>query len=232
MIMAQGDFSVAAVLDAARAMSCGETAQHDGPIRQHPNGWGILWHDNGEIRTLHGAGTFAEALPDIAIDEIRGSFLAVHVRHATLSKNSGVQFSHPLHHTSAETEWFMMHNGFLPTVYQQLGLTASHFDSAEYLHYIADQITPADLTRDYLQEKMARVAPGGSSGNAFFVTQEKAWAWQWYPEDTLFPHYFTLNRYQDKHTHYISSEVIPALGAASDWCQMNNHDLHEFNFAE
>ncbi|MFS2221501.1 class II glutamine amidotransferase [Pantoea sp. B65] len=232
MIMAQGHFSVAAVMNAARAMSCGETAQHDGPIRQHPNGWGCLWLDNGKVRTLRGTGTFADALPSIDIDSIRGQFLAVHVRHATLSKNTGGQFSHPLLHTSGGTQWYMMHNGFLPTIYQHLGMESSRFDSSEYLQYIVDPITPAGMSRHYLQQKMAQIAPGGSSGNAFFITREKAWAWQWYPDDSPFPHYFTLHCYEDNHTKYISSEIIPGLATAGGWRRMNNHELQELTFAE
>lgn len=80
MILAHGRFEVAAVMDAARAMSCGETACHDGPIREHPNGWGCLWRDKGRIRTLHGTGTFAAALPDIDLTAIHTDFLSVHVR--------------------------------------------------------------------------------------------------------------------------------------------------------
>ncbi|RWR03337.1 hypothetical protein ED28_03300 [[Pantoea] beijingensis] len=232
MILARGDFSVADVMQAARAMSCGETAQHDGPIKQHPNGWGCLWLDEGEIRTLHGTGTFADALPDIDFSRIKTRFLAVHVRHATLSKNSGVQFSHPLRRNSGETEWFMMHNGFLPTIYPHLGLKESRFDSAEYLEYIVDHITPGDLNQRYLSDKMAQIAPGGSAGNAFFITKEKAWAWQWHPDDTPYPHYFTLNCYQTAETTYISSETISHLGEASKWRRMHNHELHEVNFAE
>ncbi len=40
MILAQGDFDAAQVLEAARAMSCGETPCHDGPIKEQPNGRG------------------------------------------------------------------------------------------------------------------------------------------------------------------------------------------------
>ncbi|KJV31474.1 class II glutamine amidotransferase [Pantoea sp. SM3] len=233
MILAYGQFNAAAVLDAARAMSCGETATHEGPIKQHPNGWGCLWLDQGKIRTLHGTGTFADALPGIDVDALRHSrFLAVHVRHATLSKNQGIEFSHPLWRTSGATQWYMMHNGFLPTVYAQLGMAESRFDSAEYLEYIVDQVTPADFTRDYLRSKMARVAPGGSAANAIFVTRDKAWAWQWHPDDTPYPDYFTLHHYQNNSTTFISSEPIAALGTASDWRRMNNHELHEFPLGE
>lgn len=232
MILAYGRFDAAAVLEAARAMSCGETACHDGPIREHPNGWGCLWLENGNIRTLHGTGTFADALPGIDADAIRTRFLAVHVRHATLSKNQGLEFSHPLWRTSGATQWYMMHNGFLPTIYAQLGLAESRFDSAEYLEYLVDQATPADFTRDYLQNKMAQIAPGGSAGNAIFVTRNKAWAWQWHPADTPYPAYFTMHLCQQNGSTFIASEQILTLGEASSWRQMHNHELHEISFGE
>ncbi|WP_413507018.1 class II glutamine amidotransferase [Serratia proteamaculans] len=232
MILARGDFSVQQVMEAARAMCCGETARHDGPITKHPNGWGCLWLDNGKVRTLHGTETFADALPGIDTASIRTHFLAIHVRHATLSKNRGVQFSHPLFRLCNSTPWYLMHNGFLPTVYPHLGLHASHFDSEEYLEYIVGRITPEDLTRPYLVGKMTKLAPGGSSGNAFFITDDKAWAWQWHAEDTPFPHYFTMHMYRHGDTQYIASEQILALGEACHWRQMQNHELHEISLRE
>ncbi|WP_188473068.1 class II glutamine amidotransferase [Hafnia psychrotolerans] len=232
MILARGDFSVAQVMEAARSMCCGETAQHDGPIKVHPNGWGCLWLENGKINTLHGSESFADALSNIDIDSIRTKFLAVHVRHATLSKNIGVQFSHPLFRQCNSTAWYLMHNGFLPTIYPHLSLDVSHFDSAEYLEYIVDHINPGDFTRYYLSGKMASLAPGSSSGNAFFITGDKAWAWQWYPENTLLQSYFTMHLYQNGNTKYIASEQVLALGEASHWRQMLNHELYEISLAE
>lgn len=232
MILAHGRFDPAAVLEAARAMSCGETARHEGPIREHPNGWGCLWLEEGRIRTLRGVNTFADALPGIDVGAIRTRFLAVHVRHATLSKNQGIAFSHPLQRASGATQWYMMHNGFLPTIYAQLGLAESRFDSAEYLEYLTAQATPASFTRGWLQNKMARIAPGGSAGNAIFVTQEKAWAWQWHPADTPYPAYFTMHLCQHDDSTFIASEQIPTLGEASSWRRMRNHELHEIVFGE
>ncbi|EPC4489310.1 class II glutamine amidotransferase [Serratia liquefaciens] len=232
MILACGDFSVVQVMDAARAMCCGETAQHDGPIKVHPNGWGCLWLENGKVHTLHGSEAFADALPSIDITHIHTHFMAIHVRHATLNKNMGVQFSHPLFRQCNDTRWYLMHNGFLPTIYPHLGLDSSYFDSAEYLEYIVDHITPKDLTRSYLADKMAQLAPGGSSGNAFFVTDDKAWVWQWHPDVTLFPSYFTMHIYQYGNTKYIASEQVLALGEETHWRQMRNHELHEITFME
>ncbi len=232
MILARGDFSVEQVIEAARAMCSGESAQHDGPIKEHPNGWGCLWLEGDQVRTLHGTGSFAKSIQEIDVSKINTRFLAIHVRHATLSKNMGIEFSHPLNRTSNDTPWYLMHNGFLPTIYPHLGLESSNFDSAEYLQYIVEGITPADITEHYLKSKMAKLAPGGSAGNAFFMTAEKAWAWQWHPDDTPFPRYFTLHKYQHQGTEYIASEQISALGEASHWHPMSNHQLHEISLKE
>ncbi|QPG27117.1 class II glutamine amidotransferase [Pantoea sp. SM3640] len=232
MILAHGQFDSAQILEAARAMSCGEGAEHDGPIKSHPNGWGCLWLEEGEIRTLHGTGPFADALPGIDVDRLRSRFLAVHVRHATLSKNQGIEFSHPLWRNSAGHQWYMMHNGFLPTIYRQLGLAESRFDSEEYLRYLVDQTTPADFTRDYLRAKMAQVEPGGSAGNAIFVTRDKAWAWQWHPHDTPFPDYFTMHFRQQDGCTLIASEPVTIPGSAGSWRRMINHELYEIPFRE
>lgn len=232
MIMAYGNFSVKQVMEAARSMCCGETAQHDGPIKAHPNGWGCLWLEKGRIQTLHGTGSFADELPGIDITCVHTRFLAVHVRHATLSKNMGIQFSHPLLRQCNNVQWYLMHNGFLPTIYPHIGLDASHFDSAEYLEYVVSNITTEDLTIRYMTEKMTKLELGGSSGNAFFINNRKAFAWQWYPEDTPFPDYFTMHLYKHDDTQYISSERIPDLGVASDWRPMRNHELYEISFME
>lgn len=50
MIIACGEFSVADVIKAARAMAAGEIIKHDGSIKQHPDGWGCLWISNGQVR--------------------------------------------------------------------------------------------------------------------------------------------------------------------------------------
>ncbi|MHC8314646.1 class II glutamine amidotransferase [Pseudomonas sp. LB3P31] len=232
MIIACGIFSSRDVLDAARAMSAGETAAHDSPIKQHPNGWGCLWIENDKIKTMHSEGNFAEESLKIDSSKIDTKFLAVHVRHATLSRNSGVEFSHPLHRRNWFTDWHMMHNGYLPTVYEHLGLPASTFDSAEYLEYIVQNIEPAQLTRDHLLTKLSRLPPGGSAGNSFLVTPDNAWVWQWHPEDTPHPKYFTIHHFQTGQAEYFSSEAIQALGDLSIWRPMKNSELYQITFSD
>lgn len=228
MIIACGEFSVADVIKAARAMAAGEIIKHDGSIKQHPDGWGCLWISNGQVRVLHGDDNFVEASSRVKILDENIEFLAVHVRHATLSKNMGVQFSHPLHRENGGISWYMMHNGFMPTVYHHLGLSVSSFDSAEYLEYIVGTIESlAGINKEYLVNKLAQLSPGGSSGNFFLMTQYKAWVWQWFPEQTSCAEYFTMKHYAGDKVEYISSEIIPLLGGASEWRAMQNAELYE-----
>lgn len=229
MIVACGKFSVAEVVNAARIMAAGETGKHDGLIKQHTHGWGCLWVSNGQIRVLRGGDSFIEACSAIELLDADIDFLAVHVRHATLRKNRGVEFSHPLRRESGGTCWYMMHNGYLPTVYPHLGLSASQFDSAEYLEYIVGPIEPTGLGKDYLMSKLIQLAPGGSSGNFFLMTLDRAWVWQWFAEDTSCPEYFTLRHFKGEKVEYISSEIIPSLGDELEWRSMKNGELYEFD---
>lgn len=232
MIVACGVFSVVEVMNAARAMAEGKTVEHDGSIKQHTHGWGCLWINEGQIRTLRGGGSFIEALSTINLSDIDTDFLAVHVRHATLSKNRGVEFAHPLRWESGTATWYVMHNGFLPTVYRCLGLPASSFDSAEYLEYIVGSLDSGCISQEYLMSKLTSLSPGGSSGNFFLVTQGKAWAWQWFSENTSCPAYFTMRHFKNKKVEYVASEVIPFLADESEWRPMQNGELYEFKRIE
>ena len=75
--------------------------------------------------------------------------------------------------------------------------------------------------------KLAQLSPGGSSGNFFLMTQYKAWVWQWFPEQTSCAEYFTMKHYAGDKVEYISSEIIPFLGGASEWRAMQNAELYE-----
>lgn len=231
MIMAQGDFNAVDVVEAARAMSCGETARHNGAVRQHSDGWGCVWMDNGRLYALRGSGSLANAIPLINIPTST-RFLAIHVRHSTLKENAGIKFSHPLLFQSHGTRWYMMHNGYLPNIYIHLGLESSIFDSAEYLKYIVSGLTPDKMCLAYLDERMKGVAPGGSARNFFLITEKKFWVWQWYPMNTPCIEYFTMRLYNDKNVKYISSEIVPSLAMESQWRSLHNNELLEFCMTE
>lgn len=219
MILAVGRFSVSDVLDAAVAMSTGRTADHDGPIRVHPNGWGAVWRS---ADAPHGLAAYRDvraldelSMADSPLPGIETDFLAVHSRHATLARNRGLDCTHPLYRDGA-VPWYFMHNGFLPTVYRNLGLPASEFDSREYF----DWIVPADAERlDEREtlERLAAIEPGGSSGNAVAVNPQAAYLIHWTPSDVKTPRYFAMHSWRTRESAVVASEVVPGLADRHQW---------------
>ncbi|MFC1418879.1 hypothetical protein [Streptacidiphilus cavernicola] len=218
LILAHGAFSVPAVLDAAVAMSTGRTADHDGPTQVHPNGWGAVW---SAADAPHGFGVhrdvrpLAESLDDSPLPGITTGFLAVHARHATLARNSGLTCTHPLERPGPAPWWFM-HNGFLPTVHRNLGLPASRFDSREYFDWVVPH--GADrLDETQTLERLAAIEPGGSSGNAIVVNPRAAYVIHWSPPDVAAPRYFAMSLLQTPDFTVVASEVVPELAPAGSW---------------
>ncbi|MFI6015450.1 class II glutamine amidotransferase [Streptomyces sp. NPDC051243] len=218
LILAQGRFESRAVLDAAVAMSCGRTADHDGPTDVHPNGWGAVWRDAGAVNGLgvhRDVRPLSESWQESPVPDLTTDFLAIHARHATLPQNHGIQFTHPLHRED-ELPWYFMHNGFLPTVHSLLGMESSAFDSREYFDYVipagADTLD-AQRTRQLLDA----IPPGGSSGNAIAVNPRAAYVIHWTSPPNKSPRYFTMQRLRTPDLTVISSEVIPDLAPADQW---------------
>lgn len=227
MILAKGKFLSKDIFRAAVEMCEGITANHTNPIKKHPNGWGALWLHNGEIVTLRSSGYLSDEVS--SIPNIETDFLAIHVRHATLDKNTGLDFSHPLNN---KRSWYGMHNGFLPTVHKLLGMKESIFDSAEYFNYLINDVDDFSLTKELLKSKIDHIEHGGTSGNIFLINREKAYVWQWYPEGAVHPTYFTMHINEGENATYVSSEVIPWLGMAGEWHPINNYDLIAINLKE
>ncbi|MFI9723644.1 class II glutamine amidotransferase [Streptomyces sp. NPDC052396] len=218
LIVATGEFRARDILAAAEAMSCGRTADHDGPTDVHPNGWGAVWR---EPDAPYGLGTHRDIRPltdsfrQSPVPELSTGFLAVHARHATLAKNHGMAFTHPLER-GGEVPWWFMHNGFLPTVHQLLGMDASEFDSREYFDYIVPDGTRVLDEKETL-ERLNRIPRGGSSGNAIAVNPTDAYVIHWTSPDTLSPRYFGMFRLRTDRCTVIASEVIPDLAPAEHW---------------
>lgn len=215
LILAKGEFSSARLLDAAVAMSCGLTAEHEGPIKRHPNGWGAIWRQGGELVVHRDTRPIEESWHESPIRELQTDFLAIHVRHATLEKNHGMRFTHPLRH-DGERPWFLLHNGFLPTIYKLLGKERSEFDSQEYLEFLMRQAA-LQLDLSETSSKLAEIPPGGSSANAFLVTDDRAYVIHWTPADNPYPNYFTMHRLESSQGVIFASEVIDALGPRDRW---------------
>lgn len=232
LILAHGNFDPRSVLAAALDMSQGRTAQHDGPIQRHPNGWGAVWKDRQAPSGLavHRDG---DAMTDAALEfspvwNCRTNFLAVHVRHATLTRNIGDQYTHPLQRERSASPWFFMHNGFMPTVHKLLGLPASSFDSAEYFDYLLS-LQESKLDPERVLDGLEAVPEGGTSGNAIIVNAHRAWLVHYTPRQSSYPSYFTMHRLQGSAFTICSSEVIPRLGSPEQWQTIPAQSILELN---
>jgi glutamine amidotransferase len=219
LILARGRVPVPSVVAAALAMSTGLTADHEGPIRCHPNGWGAVWRTPDSptgLRAHRDCRSMASSVAEAPLAGLETDLLAVHVRHATLPHNHGLEFTHPLHRADGPVPWYFMHNGFLPTVHRALGLPASTFDSLEYFDYVvardSDRLDPAATIA-----RLRALRPGGSSGNAFAINGERSHVIHWSPEQTPYPRYFTMHRLELPDLTVFSSEIIPRLAPRVRW---------------
>jgi glutamine amidotransferase len=225
MILAQGNFSTSAVFQAAAGMSKGVTANHDCPVKEHPDGWGSLWIEQGEVKTIRSSKWLAEEVDSFNFDHGNSPILAIHARHSTLPKNRGESFSHPIQKSTNAETWYIMHNGYLPTAYKKLGMNCSIFDSSEYLEYIINTQPQLSLSGKMLNSKIAHLDPGGSAANAFFMNNKVAFAYQRFPTNSPFPLYFTMSICVLDDVTYISSEVIPTLAPKTSWRPLKNGEL-------
>jgi hypothetical protein len=219
LILARGKFSTPAILQAAVSMSMGHTADHEGPWPYHPDGWGAIWRKRsmGGALALHrDTRPISHSVDTSPVQGITTDFLAIHVRHATLARNHGPQFTHPLERSDSALVWYFMHNGFMPTVYQLLGLDASYFDSAEYFNYIVPAGTPA-LNKQETLARLRAIPPGGTSGNAIAVNPQRAYVIHWSPPTTPYPRYVTMHRLVRPNLLVIASEIIQTLAPREQW---------------
>lgn len=232
LILAQGRFSARAVLDAAVAMSCGRTADHDGPTDVHPNGWGAVWREEGAAHGLavhRDVRPLAESWHESPVGEVSTDLLAIHARHATLPRNHGPGFTHPLHR-DGEPPWYFMHNGFLPTVHRLLGLESSDFDSREYFDYVIPPGTE-ELDAERTLRLLDAIPPGGSSGNALAIHPRAAHVIHWTTPGGGSPRYFGMHRLRTPDLTVMSSEVIPDLAPAGRWEPLEPRTVHTFQMA-
>lgn len=221
MIVAYGEVSGKEVLGAAIAMSNGESADHDNPTLRHQHGWGAIWSDTQAadgIAAHRDARPISESAHESGIGEIQTEFLAIHVRNATLEKDRGGRFTHPLQRPG--DDWYFMHNGYMPTVHKMLGMKESVFDSAEYFDYIIpDRVTSLDQEATL---KALRDIPAGrtTSGNAIAVRPGHAYVVHWSPPDTPTPVFFTLFKTIVRRCTIIASDRIPEIAPTEKWEQL------------
>jgi glutamine amidotransferase len=229
LILAAGAFDPAAVLAAAIEMSCGLTADHDNATKRHLHGWGAVWReaDTGELRVHRDPRPAADTAGASPAARARTDFLAVHVRNASLPHTRGPRFTHPLHRPG--DDWYFMHNGYLPTVHQMLGLPASDFDSAEYFDYLLPPGTRA-LEEEATLARLRAIPPGGMSGNAIAVRRERAHLVHWSPPDTPTPRFFQMHRLTLPGLEVVASEAVPSLAPDRLWRHLPADTVVTFPF--
>jgi hypothetical protein len=234
MILAAGRVDVRAVVAAAVAMSSGETADHENPLTCHPNGWGAIWRDP---RAEHGLAVHRDVRPlassvhESPLGGVETDFIAIHARHATLPRNHGLPFTHPLERREGpDWAWYFMHNGFLPTVHQLLGRPESAFDSGEYFDYVVPAGTRS-LNVDGTLERVARIPAGGNSGNAIVVCPDRSYVIHWSPAPVAYPRYFTMHQLVRPDLRVVSSEVVPAMAARHEWTPLEADQVLEIPFS-
>ncbi len=231
LIMAVGPIRASLITSAALAMSTGRGTSHDGPTAVHPNGWGVVWRDDQHrLRDHRDPRSIEASLTAWPHDGLHSDFIAVHVRHATLSSNIGPQFCHPLTRSAvgAGSEWRFMHNGFMPTVHRCLGLASSTFDSQEYF----DWLVPAQASSLDHAEVISRlelIPEPYSSGNAFVINAESAHVVHWSAPHDTHPRYFTMWRTRLGETDLVASEVVADLAPAQNWTPLPAQSVTRFD---
>lgn len=216
MILAVGRFDPQQVAAAATLMSEGATAIEVGPTQVHRDGWGALYRrtSTSELFTYRSLRPLADGLEGLSLPSDGVDLLALHARHATLASTRGIAFTHPV--SRDDSSWYLMHNGYMPTVYRELGLDHSSFDTREYFDYI---VPGSDLRIDgrELLAKLERLAPGGSSANAFLFNSERAYAFNWFPPDSRYAGFYRMWSLYTDDAIYIASDPIATLGEATRW---------------
>lgn len=215
MIMAIGQVDITAVLSSALLMSEGRTARHNAPHQQHRDGWGAVIYDgDGKLRVHRSSRPIAEDASDINWSDNSQSFMAVHVRNATLPSNRGIEFTHPV--TRTENDWLLMHNGYLPTIHREVGLTKSSFDSREYLDFLVPYGS-RQLDSSKALSRLERLDPANTSGNALLINSERAYVLSWFPQASPFADYYTMWILELSEATIVSSEPLEILAPSRLW---------------
>ncbi|MCW2239652.1 class II glutamine amidotransferase [Azospirillum canadense] len=222
LLLAQGDFTASAVFHAAALMAGGGGAKHDGPIRVHPDGWGMAAYDRGRAgwsihRSTHPIfDTDLSRMPAVGKPEL----LLVHSRHATRLATKGLEFTHPVEEVHQDRHWHLMHNGYLPTTAFALGRDQSRFDSREYLELLLRCTEGSRLDPETVLASLGSLEPPGSSANAFLFNDEHLYVIHWSFRSHRYPHYVTLWSAGHKGASFISSEILETLAPRASWKQL------------
>ena len=233
LICAFGEFEAAAIADAAVAMAHGATATHGHSVTTHLDGWGALWRDTDAEFSLrvhrNPDSDTAESLAGAHFISRPTNFMVVHVRHATFAEKRGHEFTHPVVTSNGDKQlWYLFHQGYLPEVAKRLGMDESHFDSREYLEFIR----PTSGTRlcgASILEKLDKLGPGNTSGNAVLLNRFRAYLIHWFADDVPDVDFYTMRAFRTPTATIISSEAIPAIAPPDQWTELAPRQVIEID---
>lgn len=234
MIMALGDFSINKIIDAAINMSEGKTATHLCPTYSHPNGWGIVWSNpknRDNLSIYRNSESISKTIHLLPFNQISTNFLAIHVRHATIATKVGLKFTHPISSINTAVPWYMMHNGFLPTIYKLLNLSDSNFDTREYFDYVIPN-KGYQLDQDELLNKLNKLESIGTSANAIIINPYRVYIVHWMMTNLEFADYFTMYTTKTANACYIASEIQPHIAPPAQWHKLSHSSVIEFNLVD
>lgn len=220
-----------AIFAAALRMSCGSNA-HERPTARHRDGWGCIRADLGNpglLQIRRSARPFDQRAAREMV-RVPSSFLALHLRDATLPTTRGLRFTHPV----SQGSWHLFHNGYLPQVEGLLGRPCG-FDSRAYLTYLIDGAEGPDFDGAALLKRLVALPPGGTSANAFLLHEEagalRVFVIHWFPRDSPTPRFYTLHRTLVDGVLVIASEICPELASSERWSPCPTRSVTELRLA-
>lgn len=222
-ILAFGRIEAKAILEAAIAMGQGKTACHEKPEARHQHGWGCAWKpiDAPESLQVYRSTKPIYEDPDLHnLESIRASFLAIHMRDASLVPSRGLAYTHPITRDDTEVKWYITHNGALTQLCSMVD-PPTDFDTMAYFQYVIPKVgNYIDVTA--FQNKLDNLPPGGTSANAFIFNPARAYIVNWFPEDSPCPNYYQMKVCTTTDAFYVASDRLPTIAPDQHWENLPN----------
>lgn len=172
----------------------------------HPDGWGAVYRENGELRVYRSVTRF---WADPKTEVLRGKeVFLLHARRASRGA-AALGNVHPFSMIRAGETWYFCHNGTIDD--PVIGKYPYDTDSARYFHYLLDRFDVCDPERS-LSRAVAGLADY-TAVNAFLFTAGRLCVINRYKK---YPCYYTMYRAGS----LFSPE--PLFELASNWTPLEN----------
>lgn len=234
MICAVGEVDAAAVVAAARVMSCGVSPHHehgadlrgDGSARlRHFDGWGALYRSrDGALDCVRGTRPIANDPRAAALGTVETDFLVVHVRNATRPEQRGVAYTHPAEAEVAGRRLYFFHNGYAPGVHRLLGREHPGWDTRDLFKWLAEGYGGAGW-EEGLGARLAALPECTTSANFVLADAARVVVGNWYSPGSPTPRYYRMHRFSEGGTVVIASEPVGEVAPPERWTALENGTL-------